>query len=188
MRPTCAARSSWHATRTTNGRSALFGAIGDLFDETEQQFSDQELALVDDILEALQRGREVDPCRPRREKLAHAKSRRRWSVEMLGNDGRTSPRPSLTHSELPPRRGADRVVHRRSRQHRLAVAVRARLSSGCCDALVEFRRGRRHPAPAEDHGARIRRRPSPIWSIDPPLGGSSTRSPCSSARCRTGLA
>ena len=60
--------------RTTDGRNALVTAIGNLFEVSERQFSDHELALMNDILKKLLQ----EVARPIRialaEKLAHAKS------------------------------------------------------------------------------------------------------------------
>ena len=141
--------------RTTDGRSALVSAIGDLFDETERQFSDQELALMNDILKKLIQ-EVAQPIRAAlADKLAHARSAPAEVIEMLGNDEIDIATPILMHSEFLTDRALIEIVRRRTRQHRLTVAMRARVSSGVCDALVEFRETDVVQNLLKNHGAQI---------------------------------
>lgn len=125
--------------RTTDGRSALVTAIGNLFDASERLFSDQELALMNDILKKLLQ----EVTKPIRialaEKLAHARSAPAEIIEMLGNDDIEIAMPILIHSEFLTDRALIEIVRLRTKRHRLAVAMRSRISSGVCDALVEKR-------------------------------------------------
>lgn len=141
--------------RTTDGRSALVSAIGNLFDETERQFSDQELALMNDILKKLIQ-EVAQPIRAAlADKLAHARSAPAEVIEMLGNDEIDIATPILMHSEFLTDRALIEIVRRRTRQHRLTVAMRARVSSGVCDALVEFRETDVIQNLLKNHGAQI---------------------------------
>lgn len=141
--------------RTTEGRSALVAAIGDLFDITDRQFSDQELALMNDILKKLIQ----DVARPIRaalaEKLAHARSAPVEVIEALGNDEIDVATPILRFSEFLTDRALIDIVRRRTRQHRLAIAMRARVSSGVCDALVEMKENDVIRQLLTNHGAQI---------------------------------
>lgn len=141
--------------RTTDGRSALVAAIGNLFDETERQFSDQELALMNDILKRLIQEVAKSIRAGLAEKLARAKSAPVEVIEMLGNDEIDVATPILTHSEFLTDRALIEIVRRRSRQHRLAVAMRAKISSGVCDALVECREVDVIQQLLKNHGAQI---------------------------------
>lgn len=141
--------------RTTDGRSALVAAIGNLFDETERQFSDQELALMNDILKKLIQEVAKNIRTSLAEKLARARSAPAEVIEMLGNDEIDVATPILTHSEFLTDRALIEIVRRRSRQHRLAVAMRARINSGVCDALVEFREVDVIQSLLKNHGAQI---------------------------------
>lgn len=141
--------------RTTDGRSALVAAIGNLFDETERQFTDQELVLMNDILKKLIQ----EVARPIRkalaEKLAQAKSAPSEVIEMLGNDEIDVATPILMHSEFLTDRALIEIVRRRTRQHRLTIAMRSKVSSGVCDALVEFREVDVIQNLLKNHGAQI---------------------------------
>ena len=141
--------------RTTDGRSALVTAIGNLFDASERQFSDHELALMNDILKKLLQ-EVANPIRAAlAEKLAHAKSAPAEIIELLGNDDIEIAMPILIHSEFLTDRALIEIVRQRTKRHRLAVAMRARISSGVCDALVEMRERDVIQQLLKNHGAQV---------------------------------
>jgi uncharacterized protein (DUF2336 family) len=141
--------------RSSEGRSALVSAIGDLIDETGRQFSAQELALMNDILKKLI----SDVARPIRKalagKLAHAKGAPAEVIELLANDEIDVSAPILEHSALLNDRMLIDIVRKRTRQHRLAIAMRKHISSGVSDALVEAKEPDVIKRLLENHGAEI---------------------------------
>src|SRR5512134_1887843 len=72
--------------RTSEGRSALVSAIGNLIDETERQFSAHEMALMNDILKKLIHDVAGPIRKALAEKLTHAKSAPVEVIEILAND------------------------------------------------------------------------------------------------------
>ena len=141
--------------RTTEGRSALVNAIGDLIDETERQFSAQETALMNDILKKLIH----DVAGPIRKslanKLAHSKGAPAEVIEMLANDEIDIAAGILQHSELLSDQALIEIIRKRTRSHRLAIAMRKHISNGVCDALVEPKESDVIKRLLENHGAEI---------------------------------
>src|SRR5215813_3703998 len=86
--------------RSTEGRSALVSAIGDLIDETERQFSPHELALVNDILKKLIHDVAGPIRKSLAQKLAHTRSAPTDVIELLANEDIDIASPILQHSEL----------------------------------------------------------------------------------------
>ncbi len=141
--------------RTNEGRSALVNAIGDLIDETERQFSAHELALMNDILKKLIHDVAGPIRKALAEKLAHAKSAPIEVIEILANDEIDIAAAILQHSELLTDRALIDVIRKRTRSHRLAIAMRKHVSSGVCDALVEHKEPDVIKRLLENHGAEI---------------------------------
>jgi uncharacterized protein (DUF2336 family) len=141
--------------RTPEGRSALVSAIGDLIDETERQFSAQELALMNDILKKLV----VDVALPIRkalaDKLAHTRSAPTEVIELLANDEIDVAAAILQHSELLGDHALIDIIRKRTRSHRLAIAMRRHVSTGVSEALVEPQEPDVIKRLLENHGAEI---------------------------------
>lgn len=141
--------------RTAEGRSALVTAIGDLIDETDRQFSAQEMALMNDILKKLIN----DVARPIRkalaDKLAHTRSAPPEVIEILANDEIDVSAAVLHHSELLSDRALIDIIRKRTREHRLAIAMRKHVSHGVSDALVEPKEPDVIKRLLENHGAEI---------------------------------
>ncbi|WP_119300813.1 DUF2336 domain-containing protein [Dongia deserti] len=141
--------------RTPEGRNALVGAIGDLIDETDRQFSAQELALMNDILKKLIN----DVAKPIRkslaEKLAYTKSAPVEVIELLANDEIDVAAAILQHSELLSDVALIEIIRKRTRSHRLAIAMRKHISNGVCDALVAPKEPDVIKRLLENHGAEI---------------------------------
>jgi uncharacterized protein (DUF2336 family) len=141
--------------RTPEGRSALVSAIGDLIDETNRQFSAQELALMNDILKKLVNDVAKPIRRSLANKLAHSRSAPSEVIEILANDEIEIAASILQHSELLSDRALIDIIRKRTRSHRLAIAMRKRLSNGVCDALVEPKEPDVIKRLLENHGAEI---------------------------------
>ena len=141
--------------RTAEGRSALVTAIGNLIDEGDRQFSAQEMALMNDILKKLIN----DVARPIRkalaEKLAHTKSAPLEVIELLANDEIDVSAAILQHSDLLTDRTLIDIIRKRTREHRLAIAMRKHVSHGVSDALVEPQEPDVIKRLLENHGAEI---------------------------------
>jgi uncharacterized protein (DUF2336 family) len=141
--------------RTTEGRSALVNAIGSLIDETERQLSAQETALMNDILKKLI-NEVAGPIRKSlADKLAHAKSAPVEVIEILANDEIDIAGAILQHSELLSDHALIDVIRKRTRSHRLAIAMRKHVSSGVSDALVAQKESDVIKRLLENHGADI---------------------------------
>ena len=141
--------------RTTEGRSALVSAIGNLIDETERQFSAQETALMNDILKKLIHDVAGPIRKSLAQKLSHAKSAPVEVIEILANDEIDIAGVILQHSELLSDRALIDIVRKRTRSHRLAIAMRKHIGNGVCDALVEQQESDVIRCLLENHGADI---------------------------------
>ena len=141
--------------RTPEGRSALVSAIGDLIDETNRQLSAQELALMNDILKKLINDVAKPIRRSLANKLAHTRSAPTEVIEILANDEIEIAASILQHSELLSDRALVDIIRKRTRSHRLAIAMRKHLSSGVCDALVQPKELDVIKRLLENHGADI---------------------------------
>jgi uncharacterized protein (DUF2336 family) len=141
--------------RTTEGRSALVSAIGDVIDEAERQFSAHELALMNDILKKLIQDVAAPIRKSLAEKLAHSKSAPVEVIEILANEEIDIASIILRHSELLGDQALIGIIRNRTRSHRLAIAMRKHVSSGVCDALVEAKESDVIKRLLENHGAQV---------------------------------
>lgn len=142
--------------RTTEGRSALVTAIGGLV-EADRQFSAQETALMNDILKKLIKEVAAPIRKSLAGKLAHTKSAPAEVIEILANEEIDIAEAILRHSELLSDNALIDVIKKRSRSHRLAIAMRKQVSSGVSDALVEHNEPDVIKRLLENHGAEISR-------------------------------
>lgn len=125
------------ADRSSSARAQLMNAIVDLFLPTDQRLTDQQRALMTDVLGRLLGSIEMEV----RQHLAEALLRS--SVELpeleaqLANDSIEVARPILERSKVI--RDADLmdVVMQCAEEHRMAIALRERLSAPVVEALVE---------------------------------------------------
>ena len=141
--------------RSPEGRNALVSAIGDLIDETNRQFSAQELALMNDILRKLIN----EVARPIRVslagKLALTKSAPVEIIEILANDEIDVAAAILQHSALLTDHVLTEIIRKRTRSHRLTIAMRKHISAGVSDALVACKEPDVIKRLLENHGAEI---------------------------------
>lgn len=121
---------------TTEGRSTLAVAIGNLVDDSARSLTPHELALMNDILKKLIQ----DVARPIRKslaaKLAKSHNAPREVVEILANDDFDIASPILLKSDLLSDDALIEIVRHRSQAHRLAIAMRRSVSLQVSDALV----------------------------------------------------
>jgi uncharacterized protein (DUF2336 family) len=141
--------------RTTQGRSHLVTAIGDLMGDHGRILTLQERALINDILKKLIQ----DVARPVRKALADKLSLSphapREVTTLLANDEFDIASPILLNSPLLEDEDLMEIVRHRTISHRLAIAMRRSLNAGVCDALVATNSIDVIKALLENHGARI---------------------------------
>ncbi len=140
---------------TTEGRSTLAVAVGNLVDENARSLTPHELALMNDILKKLIQ----DVARPIRKNLAAklAKSRNapHEVVEILANDDFDIASPILLKSDLLSDDTLIEIVRHRSQAHRLAIAMRRSVSMQVTDALVSTNAPDVIRTLLQNHGAEI---------------------------------
>jgi len=116
---------------------ALATSLVDLLAETEPDLSDCEQALIDDILNKLIGDFETAMRRELADRLSHLELSPREAVLALANDEIGALKPLLMQSPALRDQDLIDIVHTRSRQHRMSIALRAMVSKAVSDALVE---------------------------------------------------
>jgi uncharacterized protein (DUF2336 family) len=111
--------------------------MGDLFQEQASVLSAQERALMVDILEKLVREVSHDIRRKLSNRLADLPGTPRELAVLLANDEIDIASPILMRSRALQDTDLIEIIHHRSRQHILAVAMRRDLSMSVSDVLVE---------------------------------------------------
>jgi uncharacterized protein (DUF2336 family) len=141
--------------RTTQGRSQLVSAIGDLMGDRGRILTLQERSLINDILKKLIQ----DVARPVRkalaEKLALSPHAPREVMTLLANDEFDIASPILLNSTLLVDEDLMEIVRHRTISHRLAVAMRRSLSERVSEELVATNSVDVIRALLENHGAQI---------------------------------
>ncbi len=123
--------------RSEQARSHLFEAMGDLFSQQSVILSAQERALMVDILEKLIHEVSREIRAKLAERLADAPAVPRELAMLLANDEIDIATPILLKSPALRDVNLIEIVHNRSRQHLLAIAMRRDLSMPVSAALVE---------------------------------------------------
>lgn len=123
--------------KSEQARSHLFEVMGDLFQEQAAVLSAQERALMVDILEKLVREVSHDIRLKLSSRLADLPGIPRELAVLLANDEIDIASPILMRSRALQDADLIEIVHHRSRQHILAVAMRRDLSMSVSDVLVE---------------------------------------------------
>ncbi|HET6159329.1 MAG TPA: DUF2336 domain-containing protein [Dongiaceae bacterium] len=123
--------------KSEQARSHLFEVMGDLFQEQAAVLSAQERALMVDILEKLVREVSHDIRLKLSHRLADQPGIPRELAVLLANDEIDIASPILMRSRALQDTDLIEIVHHRSRQHILAVAMRRDLSMSVSDVLVE---------------------------------------------------
>ncbi len=123
--------------KSDQARSHLFEVMGDLFQEQSAVLSAQERALMVDILEKLVREVSRDIRLKLSQRLADLPGTPRELAVLLANDEIDIASPVLMRSRALQDTDLIEIVHQRSRQHILAVAMRRDLSMSVSEVLVE---------------------------------------------------
>jgi uncharacterized protein (DUF2336 family) len=123
--------------KSEQARSHLFEVMGDLFQEQAGVLSAQERALMVDILEKLVREVSQDIRLKLSHRLADLPGTPRELAVLLANDEIDIASPILMRSRALQDTDLIEIIHHRSRQHILAVAMRRDLSMSVSDVLVE---------------------------------------------------
>jgi uncharacterized protein (DUF2336 family) len=123
--------------RSLQGRRSLATAMSDLFAERESLLSEREHALMTDILNKLVSEFETELRQELAERLSDSKSAPRNLVRALANDEIVVARPILLKSGVLQDPELIEIIHHRTLEHQLAIAMRTSVSEIVSDALVE---------------------------------------------------
>jgi uncharacterized protein (DUF2336 family) len=123
--------------RSLQGRRSLATAMSDLFAEREALLSEREHALMTDILNKLVGEFETELRQDLAERLSDSKSAPRDLLLALANDEIVVARPILLKSGVLQDPELIEIIHHRTLEHQLAIAMRTSVSEVVSDALVE---------------------------------------------------
>jgi uncharacterized protein (DUF2336 family) len=144
--------SEWKATRpdedleslfkmardkSTAGRKALVNAVSDLFFNNKDVLTDREKALMTDILRQIIHDVEMSVRRELAERLADAHQAPHELIVALANDEIEVAHPLLIQSDILHDFDLVEIIHHRTLEHQLAIAMRKTLTESVTDALVE---------------------------------------------------
>jgi uncharacterized protein (DUF2336 family) len=122
--------------KTQAGREQLFSSVAQLFELSGSRLSDRERALMRDILRRLSHEVEMSIRQKLAERLANSPSAPRDLVVLLANDRIEVAHPLLAHSAVLEEPDLIEIVHARSVQHSLSIAVRKDITAALSDALI----------------------------------------------------
>ncbi|MDH3241734.1 MAG: DUF2336 domain-containing protein [Alphaproteobacteria bacterium] len=123
--------------KTVAGRAALVNTISDLFNNRNEVLTDQERALMSDILRQLIHAAEMSVRRDLSRKMAAMDNVPHELIVTLANDEIEVAHPILVTSELLHDSDLIEIIHHRTMQHQLSIAMRRTVSESVADALVE---------------------------------------------------
>jgi uncharacterized protein (DUF2336 family) len=123
--------------KTIAGRKSLVNAVSDLFFDSHELLTDREKALMTDILRQLLHDMEMSVRRELAERLAKTENVPHELVITLANDKIEVAYPILRESELLHDTDLIEIIHHRTLQHQLAIAMRKTLNESVTDALTE---------------------------------------------------
>jgi uncharacterized protein (DUF2336 family) len=144
--------SEWKATRpdedlealfkmardkSAAGRKALVNAVSDLFFNNKDVLTDREKALMTDILRQIIHDVEMSVRRELAERLANAHQAPHELILALANDEIEVAHPLLIQSDILHDHDLVEIIHHRTLEHQLAIAMRKTLTENVTDALVE---------------------------------------------------
>ncbi len=141
--------------KSVAAREALTATITDLFFERGNVLTDRERSLMTEILRQLINDVESSVRRALAEKLAHQKDAPRDLIVALANDEISVAQSILMHSEVLRDEELIEIIHQRTLEHQLAVAMRKSVSEIVSDALVGTGNVDVISALLENHDARI---------------------------------
>jgi uncharacterized protein (DUF2336 family) len=125
------------ADRNRASRAELANAVLDLALPDDQRLTEQQRALIGDVLGKLISSLEIDVRRNLADALLRSKVDLPELERMLSNDDIEVARPVLEKSKVLRDLDLIDVVKQRSDEHRMAVALRANLSADVTDAIVD---------------------------------------------------
>ena len=123
--------------KTIAGRKSLVNAVSDLFFDTQELLTDREKALMNDILHQLLHDMEMSVRRELAERLTKTENAPQELIITLANDKIEVAYPILRDSKLLHDSDLIEIIHHRTLQHQLAIAMRKILNESVTDALVE---------------------------------------------------
>lgn len=123
--------------KSSAGRKALVNAVSDLFFNNTDVLSDREKALMTDILRQIIHDVEMSVRRELAERLAEAKQAPHELILTLANDEIEVAHPLLIQSDILHDFDLVEIIHHRTLEHQLAIAMRSTLNESVTDALVE---------------------------------------------------
>ena len=141
--------------KSVAAREALTATVTDLFFVCGNALTDRERALMAEILRQLINDVESSVRRALAEKLAHQKDAPRDLILALANDEIAVAQSILMHSDVLRDEELIEIIHHRTLEHQLAVAMRRSLSETVSTALVDSGNVDVIAALLENHGARI---------------------------------
>ena len=123
--------------KSVKGRESLAQRIGELFTAHEECLTEQETAILADILGKLVSDIEMSVRQSLAERLADSPLAPHDLVVTLANDQIEVARPILIKSEVLRDRELIAIIRHRGHQHQLAIAMRTSIDEIVSDALVE---------------------------------------------------
>lgn len=123
--------------KSAAGRKALVAAVSDLFFNNKDVLTDREKALMTDILRQIVHDVEMSVRRELAERLAEAKGAPHDLILALANDDIEVAHPLLIQSDILHDFDLVEIIHHRTLEHQLAIAMRKSLNESVTDALVE---------------------------------------------------
>jgi uncharacterized protein (DUF2336 family) len=125
------------ASHSAGERRVLADSLVDLLAETEPDLSEREAALIGDILNKLIRDFETAVRRELADRLAWLERAPHEVIVALANDEIEIAKPLLRQSPVLRDQDLIAIIHNRTRQHQMSIAVREMVSKAVSDALVE---------------------------------------------------
>lgn len=123
--------------KSLESRSRLVQIVGDLFFDTDQVLGERERALMTDILHRLVHDVEMSVRRRLAERLAHEPDASPELINALANDEIAVAQPILERSAVLQDIELVEIIQHRTMSHRLAIAMRDKVSAEVSEALVE---------------------------------------------------
>ena len=123
--------------KSAAGRKSLVNAVSDLFFNNTDVLSDREKALMTDILRQIIHDVEMSVRRELAERLSDASQAPHELILALANDEIEVAHPLLIQSDILHDFDLVEIIHHRTLEHQLAIAMRKTLTESVTDALVE---------------------------------------------------
>lgn len=126
------------ADRSSAARTELTSTIVDFFLDPDQRLSDQERALMGDVMGKLITSIELDVRRNLAQQFIKVEADVPDLIRLLANDDIEVARPILEKSRLLEDADLIGIIKARTDEHRMMIATRDRVSADVSDALVDF--------------------------------------------------